>query len=94
MITGPFVVIAILPFLRGLLLGKGSRKREIEADRFAVAVIKDPELVVRALTKMHTINESPHRMRTTDEVLSTHPSLVHRVEAIRSASKAPDRVVL
>lgn len=68
-----------------LLLGRGRRQREAAADRFAVEVIGDQELVIATLTKLHTLNASPHQLRPSDEILSSHPSLVHRIEAIRSA---------
>jgi len=84
-LTGPMVIFVASPLLRMLLLNKGSRKREHEADQFAAQITGDPELVIRALIKMHTLNEVPHRLRKLDESVSTHPSLEHRIEAIQSA---------
>jgi Zn-dependent protease with chaperone function len=68
--------------------GRGRRKREEEADLFAVERTGDSELVIRALTKLHTFNSMPHALKPSDEALSAHPSLAHRIEAIRKRSGA------
>jgi Zn-dependent protease with chaperone function len=83
LLRSPFATIFLMPILRGLILGRGQRKREEEADRFAVEVTGDPELVIRALTRIHTLAAAPHRLKPSDEAISTHPALVHRIEAIR-----------
>jgi len=85
LLNGPLIGFFLVPFLMNLLLGRGRRQREAAADRFAVEVIGDQELVIATLTKLHTLNASPHQLRPSDEILSSHPSLVHRIEAIRSA---------
>ncbi|HLV79997.1 MAG TPA: M48 family metalloprotease [Chthonomonadaceae bacterium] len=66
-----------------LILGPGRRRREEEADRIAVALTGDPELVIRALIHLHTVNAVPFRLKRSDEALSSHPSLTRRIEAIR-----------
>lgn len=75
------VILNGLPIM--LITGFGTRKRELEADALAVQWTGDPELVIRALTKLHTLNASPHRLKPGDELVSSHPSLVNRIKAIR-----------
>jgi len=82
------ISIFVLPFVLNLLLGRGRRLREAAADRFAVQATQNPELVIATLTKLHTLNASPHRLRPSDEIFSSHPSLTHRIEAIRSHAAA------
>ena len=73
-----------------LISGRGQRTREREADALAVEWTGDPELVIRALTKLHTLAGTPGRLKPSDEFLSSHPSLAHRIEAIRArASGGP-----
>ena len=69
-----------------LILGKSQRRREVEADRFAVEQTGDPELVIRALRKLHTLSATPHMLKPSDENLMMHPSLAHRIEAIRETA--------
>ncbi len=87
-LSGPMISIFVLPFVLNLLLGRGRRLREAAADRFAVQATQNPELVIATLTKLHTLNASPHRLRPSDEIFSSHPSLTHRIEAIRSHAAA------
>lgn len=60
------------------------RRLERDADAFAVRACGDPELVIRTLVKLHTLNESPHRLKPMDEAVASHPSLVNRIAAIRA----------
>lgn len=87
LLQGPLIGAFVLPVLLNLVLGRGQRQREMAADRFAVEATGDPELVIRALTKLHTLNASPHTLKPGDEALSSHPSLARRIEAIRSAAR-------
>jgi STE24 endopeptidase len=82
-----FVFAAMTPIIPYILLGKRRRQAELEADRFAVKVTKDPELVIRALTKVTHLNEAPIKLAKIDEALSTHPSLESRINAIRALSR-------
>lgn len=75
-----------------------SRRNEYTADRLAVAFTGDPDLVIRALIKVHVgsfvgeyltkeqvlYQESISRggMRRVAQTLSTHPFLVNRIKAI------------
>lgn len=83
MLNNPVLFIVLANLLVLLLTGRGRRRREEEADRFAVEWTGDPKLVIRSLTRLHTLNASPHRLKPSDEAISTHPSLAHRIEAIR-----------
>ena len=82
-LRSPMFVFLVLPLLRSFLMGTAIRKRELEADRFAVDVTRDAELVIRALTRIHDLNAIPHRLKPADEAIHSHPSLEHRVAAIR-----------
>jgi Zn-dependent protease with chaperone function len=90
-LNGPMISVFLVPVLMNLLLGRGRRRREAEADLFAVEAAGDPELVIATLTKLHTLNASPHRLKPSDELLSSHPSLVNRIETIRRNSGLPGR---
>ncbi len=83
-LSGPIISVFVLPLVINLILGRGRRQREAEADRFAVQATGDPALVIATLTKLHTLNATPHQLKRSDELLSSHPSLAHRIEAIRS----------
>ena len=79
----PFLFVVVSNLLIALLLGPLRRRREREADRFAVQWIGDPELVIRALTKVSQGIGNPARLKRSDEALSSHPSLQNRIDAIR-----------
>jgi Zn-dependent protease with chaperone function len=79
--VGMLVLVALTPVLAS---GRGRRQREREADALAVEWTGDPELVIRALTKLHALAGAPERLKPSDEFLSTHPSLAHRIHAIRA----------
>ncbi|HVT13670.1 MAG TPA: M48 family metallopeptidase [Fimbriimonadaceae bacterium] len=81
-LTGPIVYL-VPGLLSTLILGGRRRRNEREADRIAVELTGDPELVIRALTKMTTLNEMPWRLKRSDEFMASHPSLVNRIAAIR-----------
>jgi Zn-dependent protease with chaperone function len=67
-----------------LVVTRIRRRQEREADRLAVELIGDPELVIRALTAIHVQNAIPHRLFRAHEMMEQHPSLMHRIEAIRA----------
>lgn len=84
MLNSPMFSIFLLPILQNLFLGKTRRRAEEAADQFAVdAFHGDGEFVIQTLTKLHTLNASPHQLKPSDEIMSTHPSLANRVAAIR-----------
>lgn len=84
--------IFIMPVLTSLILGRGQRRQEEEADRFAAEATGDPELVIRALVKIHTGNATPHTLKPEDELLATHPSLANRIRALRQVFPTDRRV--
>jgi Zn-dependent protease with chaperone function len=88
LMNSPLFAIFILPLLRGLLMGRDQRKQE---DRFAVEVTGDPDLVIHTLTKIHTLDATPHELKPSDEIISSHPSLKNRIEAIRRTFLTTDR---
>jgi Zn-dependent protease with chaperone function len=79
----PFLFFVICNLLIALLLGPIRRRREREADRYAVEWTGDSELVIRALTKVNQGIGNPARLKRSDEALSSHPSLQNRIDAIR-----------
>jgi Zn-dependent protease with chaperone function len=84
LLNSPMFSIVLLPVLQNLFLGKARRRAEEAADRFAVDEMRDDgEFVIQTLTKLHTRNASPHQLKPSDEMLSSHPSLVNRIAAIR-----------
>jgi STE24 endopeptidase len=87
-LDSPFMFIFVLPLISSFVFGRWRRKNEREADRFAVEATGDPELVIRALSKIHTLNETPYRLKPIDEALSSHPSLQNRIDAIREEVSA------
>ncbi|GEM_PF-4412765 len=79
----PNLVAANLPLVRALKTpGTMSAKRAVWRWQWT----GDPELVIRSLTRIHTLNTSLHRLKLSDEVLQNYPSLEHRLEAIRSCA--------
>lgn len=90
LMNSPLFAIFILPLLRGLLMGRDQRKQEEMADRFAVEVTGDPDLVIHTLTKIHTLDATPHELKPSDEIISSHPSLKNRIVAIRRAFPTTD----
>lgn len=71
-----------------LFLNMLSRKNEYEADRFAVNAVKGAETMVAALKKLaaHNLsNLTPHKFHVF--LNASHPPLLERIQAIRSASE-------
>jgi Zn-dependent protease with chaperone function len=64
------------------------QQHETPSDLRAVALTRDPEALVRALTKLHVLARIPRRWDAEFERRATHPSLARRVQAIRRASGA------
>jgi Zn-dependent protease with chaperone function len=87
LLRSPIFTVFLMPPLVNLPAGRGRRKRE-EADRFAMELTGDPELVIRMLTPIHTLSAQRHQLKRSDEAISTHPSLVHRIQAIRRLGTA------
>ena len=83
--NSPLWGLFVIPLLARAALGRGSRRRELEADRFAVEAVGDPEIVASALRRVHTLSGTPGRLRPEDELLSTHPSLARRIAALTSS---------
>lgn len=84
LLSTPILWMSVLNLPALMVVGRWSRKHEREADSLAVQWTGDPELVIRALTRIHTLNQSPHRLKQSDEVLHSHPSLENRIQAIRA----------
>jgi len=62
------------------------QRNETASDLRAVQLCGDPEALVRALTKIHTVARVPRRWDTRMEHAATHPSLARRIRAIRQAA--------
>lgn len=84
-IARPLLFILILPGITQFLLAPQKHKAEIAADRFAVEVTGDVELVARALTRIHSANLSPQRLTAWDERMSSHPALTTRLKKLYEA---------
>lgn len=77
----------VLAFAQVRFIGHG-RRHEAESDRRAVELCGNPEALVRALVKIHSLNRLPKRWDANTELMSTHPSLANRIRAIREAAGA------
>lgn len=84
--TWPFIMLWIL-----FPLMVGRKSREVESDRRAVALCGDAEALVRALTKIHALARLPRRWSLEAERAATHPSLAHRIRAIRAVAGSGSR---
>lgn len=84
LVRGPLVFFFLLPILQNLVLGKYSRKRELRADAFGAWLINDKEQMIRALNKITHLNQSPSRLKPSDEVLRSHPSLLNRIKSLEN----------
>ncbi|HEX6052724.1 MAG TPA: M48 family metalloprotease, partial [Gemmatimonadaceae bacterium] len=65
-----------------------SQQHETESDLRAAALCGDPEVLVRALAKVHFHARIPRRWAVDVERLASHPSLVRRIQAIRAGGTA------
>lgn len=77
--------VFVLPVILGFLMAPARHKAELAADRFAVEVTGDLDLVARTLIKIHDINHSPHRLTAWDERMSSHPALTTRLKKLYEA---------
>lgn len=59
-----------------------SRRFEHVADAGAVALTGDPEATITGLTRLSELNLMPMQWSRLEESLLTHPSMLHRVQAI------------
>jgi Zn-dependent protease with chaperone function len=70
------------------------RTHETECDLRAVDLTGDADAVIRGLTKIHALSRMPRRFSQEFERAATHPSLAHRIQAIRAhasvTEQAPD----
>ena len=76
----------LLLFFFLLYVGRQHRSHETESDVRAVELCGNPEALVSALTKIHTLSHMPRRWGDDFEQASTHPSLARRIQAIRRAA--------
>ncbi len=71
------------------LRGRGHQRRETESDLRAAALCADPELVARALIKVHVHGLIPRRWSADFESRASHPSLARRIQALRGTTATP-----
>ncbi len=79
----PVLLVCLMLFVLGR-----QKAREAESDRRAVALCGDAEALVRGLEKIHAIPRLPRRWSLDMERSATHPSLAHRIQAIRAAARS------
>jgi Zn-dependent protease with chaperone function len=65
-------------------LGRGRKQRETDGDKRAAELTGDPEALVAALTRLHSIGRVPRRWDAATEARSTHPALARRIQALRA----------
>jgi Zn-dependent protease with chaperone function len=80
----PFLLFMVVALAYISVLGIVRRRWEYAADRFASQTVSDRETFVRALTKLYALNSYPMALKRLDEIVSLHPSLEHRIRAIRA----------
>ncbi len=64
----------------------GSQRREHDSDVRAVELTGEPEPLIAGLTRIHNLMRMPRRWRESSEARLSHPSLAHRIRAIRTAA--------
>jgi Zn-dependent protease with chaperone function len=67
---------------------RDKQRQETTCDLRAAELTGDPDAVVRALTKLHTVARIPRRIEQQTERSATHPSLARRIRDIRRATGA------
>lgn len=77
----PLVVLLVL-----VALMAHNQKREHDSDLRALELVREPEPLVSALTKIHHLMKMPRRWRPDAENRMSHPSLAKRLRAIRDAA--------
>lgn len=80
------LLLLVWPFVSLMVLSRrGSRRQaqETESDLRAAALCGDPEVVVRALAKLHVHAFIPRRWAVDFERNASHPSLARRIQALR-----------
>lgn len=95
----PMQVPAIRPFLDVFVMSAPflffyffSRRFEYQADREAARILRNPEIEISSLIKLHRAADVPFKFNVLTEVFLTHPSLRHRVTAIaRDSDISEDR---
>jgi STE24 endopeptidase len=83
-IYSSILIGSILSFAR-VILNSLSRKREYKADLYAVRYVKDPDIVIEALKKLHKSNLSnlnPHPFYV--KFNYSHPTLMQRIEHLEN----------
>ena len=78
-----FTIVAGFLVVQGLLL-LVSRRHEFDADRKAVEIMGDAEVVAQALERFCEVTDSPM-----DQKSMTHPTMQARVDAIRRLDDSP-----
>ena len=71
--------VIFVPFLAFYFF---SRRFEYQADQESARNVRNPEIEISSLAKLHRAAGAPFRMSRLTEMFLTHPSLIHRVEAI------------
>ncbi len=66
-----------------------AQANEQASDLRAVELCGNAEALVNGLVKLHAIGRLPRRWELKMEASATHPSLAHRIRAIRNATPAP-----
>ncbi len=84
-----------LAALVGTMIWRSRQRKaqETESDARAAELCGDPEVVVRALIKVHVHGFIPRRWSVDVERGATHPSLARRIQALRGESAVSTAVV-
>jgi len=78
-----FIMLPCLILLVPVLNSYGKRA-EFKADAYALALIGDPDLIIRALVKVRAINRTAIKQAPDGDKFSMYPPLAKRLEALRA----------
>jgi Zn-dependent protease with chaperone function len=67
------------------------RTHETQCDLRAVDLTGDADAVIRGLAKIHALSRVPRRFSQEFERAATHPSLAHRIQAIRAHASVAEQ---
>ena len=84
LVAWPMVVLGYMA-----VVSNKRQQHETDSDLRSAALTGNPEVMVRALIKLHELMKLPRRLDPSIEVNASHPSLARRIQAIRAASGAP-----
>ena len=84
LVSWPVLMVSALA-----MRARARQQHETASDLRAIALCGDADALIRALTKTYALTRFPRRFAADLERNATHPSLAHRLQAIRDAANVP-----